>query len=572
MSSWAEPQYETHPDQPFPHTVEVTDGSIREAEHPPSLVTGYSYTPPRPSPNSSRQNYSSGLYGPRPQPQPPHAEPMLGFPTPAMVPPAMSDLEEDDDEYMEVEPMADSGMPLYSSNFDDEPRLDGKRRFVGGFIRGLKKIPNAMRRGFSQQKRELPTPPGLSYYDAPYRSQYIDDIEPQESEAAPPYDAPSLTDHVEGDMRYADGVNMPAEFEPSPSPSLTPSHTIHGPRSESQLTYQSLTNPPARHVSQHGSLHHTQSHAQRSSPPRTIRNPDPSSPTDDSGTANANSPRYEPPPLESEPDSSYRTPHLSPLAPARRPTVTVQSPTGSPVYFEPPPAEDYAGMDMGSLTDHSPEPSVPAQVSRIARFIRDLKNLPWISPNITVDFDPTEAERARYAHTQGPGKSWYTGHLEDLDLLAGDSNTRRFTTPSGHAFGPAPGSSATLAPPLHGSGSGSNSSEGASTHLPMAPTLPPYPYPVQTLALPHQPLYYYPFTAMAPPHQQQQQQQQQMPHVPEPVSLQSSGNSDIPKQNFLYVVAVPPGAMPPGYAPAPMDPSRPTQPTQPTFPVPYAPV
>jgi hypothetical protein len=553
MSSWAEPQYESYPNQPYLHPLDVPDGSIREAEHPPSLVTGYSYTP-RPSPNSSRQTYSSGLYGPRPQPS--HPEPIQGLPTPAMVPRAMSDLEEEaDDEYMEVEPMADSGVPIYSSEFDDEPRSQGRRRFVGGFMRGLKKIPKAVKRGFSPHKRELPTPPGLAYYESPYRSPYIDDIEPQESEAAPPYDAPS--DHVEGDLRYTDGVNMPAEFT-SPSPSLTPSQTIHAPRSESQLTYQSVTNPPARHVSQHGSLHH----AQRSSPPRMVRNPDPTSPTDDSGTANAHSPRYEQPPLESEPDSAYRTPHRSPLAPARRPTVMVQSPTGSPVYFEPPPSDDYAGMDMDALTDHSPEPSVPTQLSRVARFMRDLKNLPWVSPNVTVDFDPADAERARYAHTQGAGKSWYTGHLQDLDLLAGGSNTRRLTTPSGHAFGPAPGSSATLAPLHHESGSASNSSEGASAHLPTAPPLPPYPYPVQTLALPPHPLYYYPFPGMPQLQQQQQQQQQQpqpqpMMHAPEQVSLQSSGNSDIPKQQpFLYVVA-----MPPGYPTGPMDPSQPMHPT-----------
>ena len=550
MSSWVEPQYESHPNQPYLHPLDVPDGSIREAEHPPSLVTGYSYTP-RPSPNSSRQTYSSGLYGPRPQPS--HPEPIQGLPTPAMVPRAMSDLEEEaDDEYMEVEPMADSGVPIYSSEFDDEPRWQGRRRFVGGFMRGLKKIPKAMKRGFSPHKRELPTPPGLAYHDSPYRSPYIDDIEPDESEAAPPYDAPS--DHVDGDLRYTDGINMPAEFRSSPSPSLTPPQTIHAPRSESQLTYQSLTNPPSRHVSQHGSLHH----AQRSSPPRTVRNPDPSSPTDDSGTANANSLRFEQVPFESEPDSADRTPHLSPLAPARRPTVTVQSPTGSPVYFEPQPADDYAGMDMGSLTDHSSEPSVPTQLSRIARFVRDLRNLPWISPNVTVDFDPTDAERARYAHTQGSGKSWYTGHLEDLDLLAGDSSTRRLTTPSGHPFGPAPGSSATLAP-HHGSGSASNSSEGASAHLPTASTLPPYPYPVQTLALPPHPLYYYPFPAMPQP----QQPPQPMAHAPEQLSMQSSGNSDVPKQPFLYVVA-----MPPGYAPGPVDPSRPMQPT---FGVPHPP-
>src|SRR6266403_4959 len=560
MNSGAEPQYESHPNLPLPylHPLDVPDASIREAEHPPSMPTSYSYTP-RPSPNSSRQTYSSGLYGPRPQPS--HPEPIQGLPTPAMVPQALTDLEEeDDDEYMEVEPMPDSGVPIYRSEFDDESRGQGRRRFVGGFIRGLRKIPKAMRRGFSPNKRELPTPPGLAYHGSPYDSPYIDDIEPHESEAAPPYDAPS--DHVEGDLRYTDGINMPAEFGSSASPSLTASH-IHAPRSESQLTYQSLTNPPARHISQHGSLHHTQ----RSSPPRTVRNPDPPSPTDDSGTANANSPPFEQPPLEMEPAPASRTLHLSPLAPARRPTVTVQSPTGSPVYFDPPPTEDYAGMDMDSLAGESPEPSMPTQLSRIARFFRDLRDLPWISPNVTVDFDPADAERARYAHARGPGKSWYTGHLQDLDLLAGGSNTRRLTAPTGHPLGPAPGSSATLAP-IHGYGSASNSSEGASAHLPTAPALPPYPYPVQTLALPPHPFYFYPYPAMQPLQQQQQQQQQQPPMTvgagaPEQVSPQLSGNSDVPKQPFLYVVAMPPG---PGYPPGPMDPTRPMQPP---FGVPY---
>jgi len=142
-----------------------------------------------------------------------------------------------------------------------------------------------------------------------------------------------------------------------------------------------------------------------SSPPHTVCNPDPSSSTDDSGTANANSPQFDQPPLESKADSMYRTPHLSPLAPPCQPTITVQSPTGSPIYFEPPHTDDYAGVDMGSLTDHSPEPSMPTQLSHIARFARDLRNLPWISPNVTVNFDPMDAERAHYVHTQGPGKS-----------------------------------------------------------------------------------------------------------------------------------------------------------------------
>jgi hypothetical protein len=566
MSSWAEPQYESNFNQPYLHSLDVPDGSMRGADHPPTMLS-YPYTS-RPSPNSSRQAYSPGLYGPRPQPT--HLEPMQGFPSPHMVPRAMTEPEEATDEYMEVEPTADLGSTIYRSEYDDEPRPQKKLRFVGGFIRGLKRFPKAVRRGFSPDKREVLTPPGLAYHQSPDRAQYIDDVEssqspyhhgqyiddtePQEPEAAPPYDAPS--EHLEGDWGYEEGVDMPTEFRSSPNPSRALSRTIRTPRSESQITYQSLTDPLSRHVSQHGSLHPSQ----RSSHPRTVRNPDPPSPTEGSGTINAYSPRPEQLQYEPELDSAPRTP-LSPLAPTRRPIVMVQSPTGDPVYFDPPRSEDYAGMDVDSHGEDTSEASVPSQFARIAKFFRDLNNLPWVSPNVTVDFDPADAERARLTHAQGSGKSWYTGHLQDLDLLAGGSSTRRLTAPSGHSLGPAPGSSTTLAP-FHGPGSAS-SSEGTAAHLPAAPTLPSYPYPVQTLALPPHPLYYYPYPGMPQQQQQQQQQQQPLARTPEQVSPQSSGNSDVPRQPFLYVVA-----MPPGYVPGQVDPARPMQPA---FGVPYPP-
>jgi hypothetical protein len=505
-----------------------------------------------------------------------------------MAAPARAELEEADDEYMEVDPVIDAGGPIYESEYDDEAtRSNGKRRFVGGFMRGLRKFPKVVKRGFFPERREVLAPPGFTYQPS-YRAPYMYDTQPQEPEEAPPYDAPS--EPVDADSRYMDNINMPSEFRSSPSPSesRTPSHTIRGPRSESQLTYQSLTNPPARHVSQHGSLHH----AQRLSPPRIVRNPDPPSPTDGSGTALATSPRLSQPLPELEHEYASRTPHLSPLEPTRRPVVTVQSPTESPIYFEPQRADDYAGMDMDSdgHSERASEPGAPSsQFARIAKFFRDLNNLPWVAPNVTIDFDPTDAERARNAHAPGAGKSWYTGHLHDLDLLDGGgggggvTSTRGLTAPSGHSFGRAPGSSATLAP-QHGSGSPS-SSEGASAHLPSAPTQHAYPYPVPTLALPPQPFYFYPYAAMQPhlqsqlqvlkPQQQQQPQpQQQSPHVPEgtcaeQVSPQLSSQSDIQRQPYLFMVAMPPTAMPPGgYMPGPVDPSH--TPMQPAFGVPFS--
>jgi hypothetical protein len=588
MSSWIEsPHYDSHLNVPYLYPMDHPETSMRGADHPSSLYTGHSSYTPRHSPNSTRPTYNAGFYGPRPQPGLP--EPIQGLPISAMPAPAMTEVEEADDEYMEVEPVTDVDGPMFPSEFDDEAtRSQGKRRFVGGFIRGLKNIPRVVRRGWKSERRELMTPPGLSYHQSPYRSPYMFDPQPQEPEEAPPYDAPS--EPVDSESRYMDTINMPAEFQSSDSPSRTPSHAIRAPRSESQLTYQSVINPPARHVSQHGSLHHTQ----RSSPPRTVRNPDPpSSPTDESGTALGNSrplsqhPPLQPPPELGEPESASRTPpHLSPLEPTRRPTVTVQSPTGSPFYFEPQHSEDYAAMDMDleSPLRGTSEHSAPvSQFARIAKLFRDLNDLPWVAPNVTVNFDPTEAERARSAHARGLGKSWYTGHLDDLDILGGGggsgggSSTRGLAAPSGHSFGRAPGSSTTLAPP-HGSASVSSSEGASANHLPSAPAPHVYPYPVHPLALPPQPFYLYPYPALQaqllkpqqppppPPPPPQQQQQQQ----PEQASPQlSGGQSDVSRQPYLFVVAMPPPpAIPPGgYMPGSIDPSQP--PMQPPFSAPY---
>jgi hypothetical protein len=537
--SWIESPYDSRPSPAYLQPPDQYDGpgSVRGADHPSSMRTVYSSTP-RHSPNSNRQTYNSGLFGPRPSPS--QLDQMQGFSTPAMVPPPMSELEEADAEYMEVEPEVDLDGPIFDSEFDEEPRSQRKRRFVGGFIRGLRKIPSVMKRGFLPGKREVLTPPGLMYHQSPYRSPYIHNTLPEEAEVAPPYDAPS--EHVDDELRYMDTINMPAEFMSDASPSRTPSHTIQAPRSESQLTYQSLTNPPARHVSQHGSLHHTQ----RSTPPRTVRNPDPPSSTDESGDATGTSPRpsRHPPDLE-----AGLEPRLSP-EPTRRPTVTVQSPTGSPIYIEPQRADDYAGMDVESSAESTSEPPASSQLPRIAKFFRDLNNLPWVSPNVTVDFDPTEAERSRHTHVRGPGRSWYTGHLDDLDILGGGSSSRIPIAPSSHSLGPAPGSSATLAP-HHGSGSASSSEGASAAHLPTAHAHHyKYPFPVPTLALPPQPLYLYPYPAVP-----QQPPPARKPDGTEQMSPQSSGHSDAPQQPYLFVVAIPPG-----YMTSPVDTSRPMQP------------
>ena len=590
MSSWVETQYDPRPNPPYLYHADHPDIGMPEPDHAPSMrTTGYSVTPHL-SHNSSRQTYNSGLYGPRPLPAP--ADSTHGLPTHTIVHPAMTELydadadvdvdadADADAETMELDAGTDHG-PIYDSEFDDVPRSHSTRRFVGGFIRGLKKIPKAMKRGFLPNRRGTPTtPPILAYpFQSPYHAPYTSDNLNSgilEQPGDPPYDD-HTAEYTEGDMRYSEDANVPPMLEPTAGPSRSMSHAIRGPRTESQPTYQSLTNPSSLHHSHHGSLHNG---AQRrsGSPPRTVRNPDPASTTEEGSEirTNANSPRPSHYPAEPEP-SPHGTSHISPLDTTRRPTVTVQSPTGSPIYVEPELAEDYAGMDTD--VEPPPEPSVPSQFARIGKFFRDLNSLPWVSSNVTVDFNPEDAGRGGHSHPiRGTGRSWYTGHLHDLDLLggvAGGSSTRRLTAPSGHSLAHAPGSSATLAP-AQGSGSAS-SSEGASTHLPAqhaAPVfgLPPSSYPPYTvpqLAMPSQPLYFFPATyptmPQPPPQRAPGPGPGLSPNGAGPTSPQSSGNSDgVPRQPYFYVVA-----MPPAYVGGPADPSR--QAMQYGGGVPYAP-
>ena len=578
MSSWIETQYDPRPNPPYLYHADLhadhPDPGMPEPDHihhTPSMQTVYSVTP-HPSHNSSRQTYNSGLYGPRPLHPP--VEPIYAPHT--IVPPAMTELDDADDEdaeTMELDPGIDQG-PIYQSEFDDVPQPHNKRRFVGGFIRGLRKIPRAMKRGFRPDRRAH-TPPSLAYhYQSPYHSPYATNIlnaAARELSENPPYDA--AEEHIEGDPRYSEVTNV---LTPTDGPSRTMSQAIRAPRIESQPTYQSLTNPSSRHHSHHGSLHN----AQRSSPPRTVRNPDPASSTEEGSDirTNAHSPQPSRHPIDTEPSHPGTSP-ISPLDPTRRPTVTVQSPTRSPIYVEPELADDYAAMD--TEVEPEPEPSVPSQFARIGKFFRELNNLPWVSPNVTVDFNPEDSGRGRHvsAHPRGTGKSWYTSHLHDLDLLggaAGDSSTRRLTAPSGHSLAHAQGSSATLA---RGQGSGSaSSSEGATTHLPaphvgpgfgLSPSSLPS-YTVPQIAMPSQPLYFFPATYPAmQPQPPQPRGPGPSPNGADQTSPQSSGNSDpgVPRQQpYFYVVA-----MPPAYVGGPVDPSRPTMPQPQYGGMPYSP-
>ncbi|KAH9954789.1 hypothetical protein BGW80DRAFT_390693 [Lactifluus volemus] len=213
----------------------------------------------------------------------------------------------------------------------------------------------------------------------------------------------------------------------------------------------------------------------------------------------------------------------------------------------------------------------------------------WVSTTVTVDFDPTNSERARAAGIAGPGISCYPGQLRDLDLLVGgggNSSTRKLTAPSGHSLGPPEGLNAILGP-HNGSGSAASSSEGGkypSSDGTRASSACIFCSPVRTVTLTSLPLSFHlprhantvaataahlanVTIAIAITLTSAQWGRREVVAAIVTVSIAIdialasaewcrragiAGQSDFSRQPYLYMVAIPPG-----YLPSQVDPSRP---------------
>jgi len=128
----------------------------------------------------------------------------------------------------------------------------------------------------------------------------------------------------------------------------------------------------------------------------------------------------------------HSTDAISTLHPFNRSTEAISLPrtihlstqaTATPVLVEPRPAEDFAKME--SPIRPPPEESIASQVARIRRFMRDLSGLPWISPaRISSEYVPGQSDRRRHSRQRysKTSKSWYSQRNKGtLDLLSGPS-------------------------------------------------------------------------------------------------------------------------------------------------------
>ena len=114
-------------------------------------------------------------------------------------------------------------------------------------------------------------------------------------------------------------------------------------------------------------------------------------------------------------------------------------------------ASDYAKMEP---PPGPPDDSFSAHITRARNFFTELKNLPWVSDRIALDYRPTQSSRARVGKNKVSG-SWYTRKHQDLDLLApGPGSARQATihlrSDAGHSTAPSTHSRSTSRAHQHG--------------------------------------------------------------------------------------------------------------------------
>ncbi|KAI0034566.1 hypothetical protein K488DRAFT_83861 [Vararia minispora EC-137] len=427
---------------------------------------------PRSSDASSqlRSPYSHSMRAPPPRP--------LNIPAPAPVARGAAEIEDDDIDpegiYVDQEEFA--GIEQVEYEQDRQPTRP-RRRFVGGFVANLRRLPRAVARNFVNDRR----PAHIEQY--PYLPQHdnMPHSQPRRpGEVVPPYSSPGAP--VDSSVHYVQAMDMPqATLLPPPQTlTSTPSRSARS-GDHSQLSLQSVS---AKSSTPSG-------RRSRTSLPPIVRNPDPETPTSSEGShTETNHPMVNivpvPAPQVPQDDGTEGVTsvgHATPQ-PVHPPAVHIES--GSPVYHEPPLADDYQRME--SPARPPADPPLPKQLARLGKFFHTLNELPWLASTIAADFVPEESARARRKHAVNA--SWYTSKHRDVDLLGGSSSTRVLLGQGVQA--PPHASSGTL--PAYAQASRA-SVDNLRSQQPAANAYPlQYPYAIAPLP-PPPPMYFYPSPA-----------------------------------------------------------------------------
>ncbi|KAI0689207.1 hypothetical protein C8T65DRAFT_746274 [Cerioporus squamosus] len=183
------------------------------------------------------------------------------------------------------------------------------------------------------------------------------EMSPGQSHFLPAYDDPGFTVPNPESVHYVQGTDMP----------------VPAPKSPTELSYADPTRRSSQQrtsLSQHRASQRSSSHAHASQP---------------LVASIASSPRFR-----------------------------------SPEPVDPLPASDYAKMDS-PIRFAPPDDSFSTHFTRVKNFLHELKDLPWTSERVALDYVPARSPRAHVGKAKPQG-SWYTGvnqkGHQEIDLLA----------------------------------------------------------------------------------------------------------------------------------------------------------
>ncbi|KAJ7150180.1 hypothetical protein C8R46DRAFT_1198317 [Mycena filopes] len=369
------------------------------------------------APRSSHHRSSSTRTSPRSSPRHDRVRPLTfgAQDGPTQPPLAPQNLRDQRDETFNV----DGGAAILEAGGETyQPPIApaGRRRFVGGFIGGVRKAWQQRNRdagaGDAEGLVAYPEPAVVHEEETQYEA--VPRAEPEYAYSAPPVSQGQYAASSPPDARLA-AVSPPQGHYTSPAQQ----YAEVGPAAP-EGRYAASSPPDARLAAV--------------SPPQ-VHYASPTSPYNDVGPE-ADYPERAPHQRQESSSSTSETAHATTQEHYEGTTIVnheMQMQLGSPQLVEPQPGSDYAKMSDGSSFGGS-------YLGRLARFIQTVNALPWIAPErVTVDYIPGRARqqsqhapdtpmaRSRKPVRRRTTVSWYNSNVPQqggaVDLLSGASST-----------------------------------------------------------------------------------------------------------------------------------------------------
>ncbi|KAJ7146242.1 hypothetical protein C8R44DRAFT_756954 [Mycena epipterygia] len=335
------------------------------------------------APRSSHHRSSSTRTSPRTSPRHDRVRPFGGHrpnqpnydnpPQPALVPENLND----NGDVFNVDPAA-ATLEAGGETYQEPVEPAGRRRFVGGFVGGLRK---------AMQRNRGPVDEGVAYPEPAVVHE-----EERQYESVPAGE-PEI---YAADAQYASSMSSPRYA--SPDVQYAPDPRYASPNVQYALaTRYASSDAPA---------------------------PDTRYATTSPDTQYRRSEERQP---HHRQESSYSTSETAHVTYEGTTVVNHDMVIGSPELHEPEPGSDYAKMDSPPRS----EASFGSYLTRVHRFFQTVNNLPWVAPDrVTVDYIPGRARQAHGLPTARPRParrpviSWYNPNApqNSIDLLSSVSS------------------------------------------------------------------------------------------------------------------------------------------------------